>query len=760
MENKITKRIEYFLYFLLIFNPFIDLINGMFFYVLNSELLISPGQLVRGLLLFFVIHHVYKSGIKQKILLLICFLLFGFQEIIHITNDANLITDSLFISKIWLNVFLFILFVSYNRNIFLQKTKLINAFLIGANFISFTIIITTLLGLSEESYGGVGSKGFFMGLNDISAIITMAIPLALYQLIITIKKPLKILYFIMVLSLLATMFILGTKAPIVFGIFSLFLYIIYMVKSQINKKILIIIIGSFCLLIPFLYNNIQHIFARQLYYFEKLDFLSFILSGRNKIAEVAADYFIQKWWFVFLGTGFTSGSNWIKNNFDPKHGMIEMDFLDIFYFYGLLFLGIVILCVIPIVFLAFRNLFRNVEFLNKTIFLAIIIGFLLSFLGGHVLLSPLSGPYFIFLLVLGMTLIKNSKNGNKKTIYMVGPDINLKGGISSVIKQYYHSELNEKYNVMLISSTGNRRLLTFLKAILKYPYLQVFGKVDLVHIHVASNGSFLRKAIFCFLTSKQTPYIFHVHGGGFLNFYEKSPILLKKIIAYSISNSQQIIVLSNDWKEQFIKTFNLPETKVEKMENGIHILNEPKLNLKNQHQVLYLGKLTRTKGIYDLLDAVPFIVKKHPEVKFIIAGDGDIEKVRFLVKEKKIDKNVEVTGWIDGAVKEKHLQKSSILVVPSHFEAFGISIIEAMSFGCAIVASNVGGIPEIVKEGKNGYLFKKEDITDLKHKLDLLLMDRNRIQSMGNKNLNEVNKYLITNVINKLDLLYRLILKR
>jgi glycosyltransferase involved in cell wall biosynthesis len=758
MENTKTIRIEYLVYFLLVFNPLIDLVNGIFYYVMNNELPFSPGQIVRGLLLFFVLYHVYKSGLRQKFLLVLCFLLFGIQEVIHVIfNEANITTDVLFVSKIWFNLFLLFLLITYNEKLLFNMTKLINAFLFGASFISLVVIITALLGLGVESYGGVGNKGFFMGLNDISAIITMAIPLALYRFITSSLN--KKMYFFVVLSLVTTMFLLGTKAPIVFGLFSLFYYLIFMARSQIDKKIFLIIIGSISLLIPFLYNNLQHIIARQLYHFERLNFFSFILSGRNKIAEVAADFFLQKWWFVFIGTGFTSGSGWIAENFDPRHGMIEMDFLDIFYFYGILFTGMVMVFILPTVFLAFKKFLNKDELLNKTISLTIIIGFLLSFLGGHILLSPLAGPYFIFIIVLGLSLFKKNKKRHKKTIIMIGPDINLKGGISTVIKQYYYSELSQKYKIILIPSMSNRKMTPFLSSIIKYSYLLMRKDVDLVHIHLASKGSFYRKFIFYLLTPSNIPYIVHVHGGGFINFYDKSPFLVKKLISNMFFNSSKIIVLSNQWKNEIEYKFNIPNSKIVKLINGINISNQAFKIKKNHKQILFLGKLIKSKGIYDLLDVIPIIVREVPDVKFVLAGDGDTQKVVELINEKKLESNVSVVGWVSGEEKQRYLNESSILVMPSYFEAFGISIVEAMNSGMAIVATNVGGIPEIIEDNKNGFLVEKSNLKELEESLLILLKDPLLIRQFSENNQITSLDYDQNKVFIKLNDIYTHIIK-
>ncbi|MCM1990504.1 glycosyltransferase family 4 protein [Oceanirhabdus seepicola] len=342
----------------------------------------------------------------------------------------------------------------------------------------------------------------------------------------------------------------------------------------------------------------------------------------------------------------------------------------------------------------------------------------------------------------------------KKKICIIAPNINLKGGIATVIREYKQSHILKEFDLKYVSTYSNNRLIEFSKGLYHYMKMLVKKQIDLVHVHTASKGSFYRKSIFVNITPKNIPVILHIHGGGFIEFYDTAPIIIKKRVQKVIKRSDKIIVLSEKFKNELIDRFDIDNIKIVKVINGIKLNNE-KIKLEDKKlQVIYLGKLTKNKGIYDLLQIIPKIHAKYPEVKFIIAGDGDIDKVKEIVISEEINNCTQVVGWIDGETKKKFLIESSILVMPSYFEAFGISIVEAMDYGMAVVATKVGGIPEIIQPNKNGLLFESGDLKEFSQALEKYISDNKARAKVQKNNLVAVEQYDINNVINQIKEIY------
>src|SRR5690606_40232854 len=111
--------------------------------------------------------------------------------------------------------------------------------------------------------------------------------------------------------------------------------------------------------------------------------------------------------------------------------------------------------------------------------------------------------------------------------------------------------------------------------------------------------------------------------------------------------------------------------------------------------------------------------------------------------------------WIDGTQKDELLTICDILVLPSYSEGLPMSILEAMSYGKTIISTSVGGIPEIVKEGENGFLVTPGDKRSLSEVLNKILGDRNLLDIMGNNSQNRIQPYLIYHVFEQLKSIYQ-----
>src|SRR5437899_9280286 len=120
--------------------------------------------------------------------------------------------------------------------------------------------------------------------------------------------------------------------------------------------------------------------------------------------------------------------------------------------------------------------------------------------------------------------------------------------------------------------------------------------------------------------------------------------------------------------------------------------------------VLFLGRLEAKKGIYDLLDAVAGLRAAVPDVRLVCAGDGDRIGVARYAERLGIADAVKFTGWVGPSGKRALLEHAAVFALPSYKETLPASLIEAMGAGIPVVASPVGGIPELVVDGATGFL--------------------------------------------------------
>jgi glycosyltransferase involved in cell wall biosynthesis len=122
--------------------------------------------------------------------------------------------------------------------------------------------------------------------------------------------------------------------------------------------------------------------------------------------------------------------------------------------------------------------------------------------------------------------------------------------------------------------------------------------------------------------------------------------------------------------------------------------------------VLSLGDISEEKGVFDTVEAVPQVVADRPEVEFWFAGRGDTDRLERRARVEPWGDRIRVLGWVDGEKKEDVLDRANLLLLPSHAEGLPMSILEGMAHGLPVVASRVGGIPEVITDGKEGLLIE------------------------------------------------------
>lgn len=170
---------------------------------------------------------------------------------------------------------------------------------------------------------------------------------------------------------------------------------------------------------------------------------------------------------------------------------------------------------------------------------------------------------------------------------------------------------------------------------------------------------------------------------------------------------------------------------------------------KSEGYFLFLGRISKEKGIIFLLD----FFKKFREFKLVIAGTGneiDIYKKNYNYA------NIVFKGFVDGDNKNNLIQRSEAVILPSlWYENYPVSIIEAFCCGIPVIGSDIGGVPFIIEEGKNGLLFEAGDNDSLKGKIKLFINNRLRERLGDNARKTFSNKMEMSNNVKILEKIYR-----
>jgi glycosyltransferase involved in cell wall biosynthesis len=158
--------------------------------------------------------------------------------------------------------------------------------------------------------------------------------------------------------------------------------------------------------------------------------------------------------------------------------------------------------------------------------------------------------------------------------------------------------------------------------------------------------------------------------------------------------------------QEAVKFYCLPEEKVVTIHNGVDLpsFTDPQ---GEDHTILFVGRLTWRKGVKYLIDAMPHVLSEYPDTKLLLVGDGDQRTpLQKQIEKLRIENSVLFLGNISTEKLYSLYCKANVYVQPSLYEPCGIAILEAMSMGKPVVSTHVGGVPELITNGEEGFLVK------------------------------------------------------
>lgn len=313
-------------------------------------------------------------------------------------------------------------------------------------------------------------------------------------------------------------------------------------------------------------------------------------------------------------------------------------------------------------------------------------------------------------------------------ILMLGTDPRGHGGIASVVFAWQQEGFCERnfvrYVVTHVNGTYWRKVTLAITSLLTVVFICARRQPPIVHAHVASRASFFRKSIL--LAAARvcgSKTVFHLHGGTFRQFAEvESGPTVRWWIRRTLGRSSLVIALS-DSSACFLSSL-APTADVRVLVNSVPIQDEAVSALCEQAaRILFLGRVSRQKGIFELLAAVAVLHAQFSQIMLVIAGDGDLAEVRRAAERLNISRHVLILGWVGPQERNEQLQCASIFALPSHYEGLPMAMLEAMAAGKAVVATAVGGIPEAVSDHDSALLVPPRDVAALVTALRTLLED-------------------------------------
>lgn len=690
----------------------------------------------------------------------------------------------------------------------LEKEKVFKVCVFEAVLYSALIILPEVTNTAFSSYIGnnKGTVGWFYAANEIGAIMVALFPF-LYYLLFQREGIIKtsIIFIIVILA----MTLLGTKTSFLGMLITEVIYALYFLFNYKKNRAyglkwsIIIIVISFGLIpnIPAV-KNLQNAISESSHikeeYQEKKDkekdydkkyninspgakrLIMVVLSSRDKyFFDTLEIYENSSSSDKLFGIGFVN-----RNEINDKkiEKLIEIDPLDILFHYGLI--GFIIYFS-PLIYVAYRtikSIFKNkfrLSFFKLTNIYVIGIITLISMIAGHVYSAPAVSIYVSFAMAMlesaltkGELEITEERERKKITIFALhlgfGGVEKYLSSLCKMLEENYDIEIISTYKVLdkpafpfsekvkityLIDDKPNKE--EFKQAIKNKNIISIFKEgfksAKILCLKRSRNIKAIRNTYSDYIITTRT---FHSRLVGYYaynniikiatehNFHNNDKKYITKVID-SIRDFDYFVVVSDNLRKFYEN--KIGKTKCIYIPNVIDSLPDKRSKLTNKN-IITIGRLSPEKGQKDLIDVFKMVNKELPKTKLFMVGDGPLKKeLENYTKELKLTNKIIFTGFLGDKGKEKYILDSSIFILPSYTESFGLVLIEAMSYGLPCIAfDSSDGAKELLKNNV-GILVKDRNKEKMAEEIIKELKNKNGSEH-SEKGYKYCQKYLLDNV--------------
>jgi glycosyltransferase involved in cell wall biosynthesis len=371
-------------------------------------------------------------------------------------------------------------------------------------------------------------------------------------------------------------------------------------------------------------------------------------------------------------------------------------------------------------------------------------------------------------------------NGEMRKVCFISPEYwPLSGGTGAYVYYLSNELMKNGYKIYVVTGAQvakdvqvNDQLSVYFLKIPKTPIVKSFmlagasyrklnsvkntANVDITHANLPLTPNFavppnFGKTLVCTVHStwkgeaeaiKGEPYSrlnpnekFMVSFNWFLRFFE----------IRMLERANRIIAVSDFTRQELRKYYNIPENKIRVIHNGVDINKfKPAVGKRKVKEelgfnpdaiaILSVGRLYARKGLFSLIESMPQVIKRFSNAKFIISGKGQSNEMRKLVAHAEklgVKDNIIFTGYYPDKKLPKLYQAADVFAFSTFYEHHPFAILEALATGLPVVTTNVGGIPETIENGKNGFLVEPFHQNQLADRILYLLEHPAEASEMG-----------------------------
>lgn len=356
-------------------------------------------------------------------------------------------------------------------------------------------------------------------------------------------------------------------------------------------------------------------------------------------------------------------------------------------------------------------------------------------------------------------------------VVSVGPALNVKGGVSSVIStikghlpeyiRFRHIATFTRYTGAEETHSSDRgnwlvQAFVFLWAFVQILFLAL-SRRSVFHVHASSRGSLLRKGLICvMLRTLRCRYAVHSHAAVTDLFHSWFPQPGRRLILWGIGGAGRVITLTQFWYDYYTTSLKLTPSRLLLLPNPADLSNSlPDRMHRQGMKLLFLGRIGERKGAFELIHAfaaLPDHIRRSSHLT--MAGDGAVGAAQQLCDQLGCSDLVTISDWVEVAKVHQLLAESDIFMLPSHAEGMAMSLLEAMSWGLAVVTTGVGGAGEFLEHRQNCMLVNPGDVQGISNAICELEGSPELRMRLGLAARETVSRFSVDRYITKLCALY------
>lgn len=292
-----------------------------------------------------------------------------------------------------------------------------------------------------------------------------------------------------------------------------------------------------------------------------------------------------------------------------------------------------------------------------------------------------------------------------------------------------------------------------------YTYKKILETIKKYSIDIVTAPLGLLEDSLALSIAKIKPFVISIHPPTYNDVYYGLNLPLKlSLEGFCLLKADRIIVTTLKNAQLLVHRYNVREQKIRIIPYGIDLSKfrttksglKRKLNLVGKKVVLFVGRLEKRKGVHVLVDCVSEVVKRVPNAYFVFIGQdtntapagGSFKKYIYeKTRENGCSDHVFIVGHLSEADPLiEYYSLCDVFVLPSFYESFGLVYIEAMACSKPVIGTNIGGIPEVISDGKTGILIPPGDSKALENVIVSLLTNEEKCRELGLNARREVEK--------------------